>query len=84
MAFDFRIIPFINNSEATATSLTLHPGLIWDVGHNFAVGVRAAYDINAASWIYAAGAQKLPFKGEHSFFKAYFVEAIYQSVSSGR
>src|SRR6266446_1566507 len=49
-AFDLEFIPFINTAKPRQTSLTVHPGLIWSVGHNFGVGVRAAYDINAASW----------------------------------
>jgi hypothetical protein len=76
MVFDFEFIPFINTAKPRQTSLTLHPGLLWDVGHNFAVGVRAAYDINAASWGFTPLVHKgFAFKGEHGFFKEYFVEA---------
>jgi hypothetical protein len=76
MAFDFEFIPFINTAKPRQTSLTLHPGLIWNVGHGVGVGLRAAYDINAASWGFTPLVNKsFPFKGEHSFFKAYFIEA---------
>ena len=75
-AFDLEFIPFINTAKPRQTSLTVHPGLIWNVGHNFGAGVRLAYDINAASWGFTPLVNKtFPFKGEHGFFKAYFVEA---------
>jgi len=66
MAFDSilsHLIEIYGEAHGT-TSLTLHPGLIWNVGHGVGVGVRAAYDINAASMgIYARCCTRLRLQG---------------------
>jgi hypothetical protein len=50
MAFDLELVPLVDDTARTSVSLTVHPGLVWDLGHRFAGGVRAAFDINQASW----------------------------------
>jgi hypothetical protein len=50
MAFDLELVPLINDTNPTSVTLTVHPGLVWDLGHRLAGGVRAAFDINQASW----------------------------------
>ena len=47
--FDLELVPAIHDSPREVT-LTVHPGVIWDLGGNFAGGVRAAFDINSSSW----------------------------------
>jgi hypothetical protein len=75
-AFDFELVPMIHTARPRDTSLTVHPGLIRDVGHHFAVGMRAAFDVNSASWGFTPLVNhSWPIKNERSFFKAYFVEA---------
>jgi hypothetical protein len=75
-AFDLEFIPFINTAKPRQTTLTVHPGVIWGVGHGFGVGIRAAFDVNAASWGFTPLVNKRwPFRTEHGVFKAYFVEA---------
>ena len=49
LAFDFEFVPAIQD-RPRKVNLTIHPGLIWDLGHNFAGGVRAAFDVNQTSW----------------------------------
>jgi hypothetical protein len=76
MAFDFELVPAIHLTGSHQTSLTVHPGLIRDVGHHFAVGMRAAFDVNTASWGFTPLVNhSWPIKNETSFFKAYFIEA---------
>jgi hypothetical protein len=76
MAFDFELVPAIHTARPRETSLTVHPGLIWDVGNHFAVGMRAAFDVNSASWGFTPLVNhSWPIKSEKSFFKAYFIEA---------
>jgi len=50
MAFDLELVPLVDDTPRTNVSLTVHPGLVWDLGHRLAGGVRAAFDINQASW----------------------------------
>ena len=73
-AFDFELVPMIHTAGSRETSLTVHPGLIRDVGHHFGVGMRAAFDVNTASWGFTPLVNhSWPIEG--GFFKAYFVEA---------
>lgn len=50
MAFDLELVPVIDDTQPTDVSLTVHPGLVWDLGNHVAGGVRAAFDIDRASW----------------------------------
>jgi hypothetical protein len=49
MAFDLEFVPVVQDTPLDV-DLTVHPGLVWDLGNNLAGGVRAAFDINQASW----------------------------------
>lgn len=49
MAYDLEFVPAVQNDPRKVT-LTVHPGLVWDLGHNFAGGIRAAFDVNQTSW----------------------------------
>jgi hypothetical protein len=49
MAFDFEVVPAISDRPRNV-NLTIHPGLIWDLGDNWAGGIRAAFDVNQPSW----------------------------------
>jgi hypothetical protein len=47
-AFDLEVVPVIDDTPLHV-DLTIHPGLIWDLGPA-AAGIRAAFDVNQASW----------------------------------
>ena len=73
MAFDMEFVPNFQESPRQV-NLTFHPGLVWGVGHRFAVGMRAAFDVNSSQMGFTPLVNKSwPIEG--SFFKAYFVEA---------
>jgi hypothetical protein len=73
MAFDMEFVPLIQNSPRQV-NITLHPGLLWAVGHRFTVGMRAAFDAQSTQFGFTPLLNKSwPIEG--SFFKAYFVEA---------
>jgi hypothetical protein len=75
MAFDMELVPFIQNSPRLVT-LTIHPGLVWGVGHGFGVGARAAFDVNSSEFGFTPLLNKSwPIRSEGGFFKTYFVEA---------
>jgi hypothetical protein len=48
MAFDLELVPVVQD-HPLGVDLTVHPGLIWDLGPA-AAGVRVAFDVNQASW----------------------------------
>ena len=76
MAFDLEFVPQINTSQSRLTTLTVHPGLIWTLGHGFAAGGRLAFDVNDPSWGFTPLVNySWPIKNHHGLFKAYFVEA---------
>ena len=47
MAFDLELVPGVQD-KPRLTSLTVHPGFVWSVGHDFGVGMRAAFDVNSS------------------------------------
>jgi len=73
--FDMELVPSIQDSPRAVT-LTFHPGVVWSVGHDFGVGVRAAFDVNSSQFGFTPLVNKSwPIHTDNGFFKAYFVEA---------
>jgi len=73
LAFDLELVPAIQNSPRQV-NLTVHPGLVYGLGHNFGVGARLAFDINSSQFGFTPLVNKSwPIK--NSFFKGYFAEA---------
>jgi len=75
MALDFEFVPAVQDSPRKI-SLTVHPGVVYGIGHGFGVGIRAAFDVNTSQVGFTPLVNKSwAIKREGSFFKAYFVEA---------
>ena len=74
MAYDLELVPGVQDTPRL-TTFTVHPGLVWAVGHNFGVGMRAAFDVNSPQWGFTPLVNR-SWPIEDSFFKAYFVEAV--------
>jgi hypothetical protein len=75
MAFDMEFVSAVQDSPRDV-SLTVHPGFLWNVGHGFAPGIRAAFVVNSPEYGFTPLLNKSwPIKSKGSFFKAYFVEA---------
>jgi hypothetical protein len=75
LAFDLEFVPQINTTGTRQTTLTVHPGLIYGLGHGWAVGGRLAFNVNDTTWGFTPLVNKSwPIKN-HGLFKAYFVEA---------
>ena len=49
MAYDLELVPGVQGTPRQ-TTFTVHPGLVWDVGHSFGAGIRAAFDLNSPQW----------------------------------
>ena len=75
-AFDLEFVPQYNATGSRLTTLTIHPGLIYGLGHNWAVGLRAAFVVDQPTVGFTPLVNKsFPIKNKHGLFKAYFVEA---------
>jgi hypothetical protein len=77
MAFDFEFVPQYNSTGTRQTTLTLHPGLIYGLGHGWAVGLRAAFVVDQSTVGFTPLVNKsFPIKHRNGgLLKAYFVEA---------
>jgi hypothetical protein len=77
MAFDFEFVPQYNATGTRQTTLTLHPGLIYGLGHGWAVGLRAAFVVDQPTVGFTPLVNKsFPIKHRNGgLLKAYFVEA---------
>ena len=73
-ADDLELVPGVQGTPRL-TNLTVHPGLVWNVGHDFGVGIRAAFDVNSPQWGFTPLVNH-SWPITNSFFKAYFVEAV--------
>src|SRR6266571_7083910 len=49
VAYDLELVPGVRGTPRL-TTLTVHPGLVWDVGNNLGAGIRAAFDVNSPQW----------------------------------
>src|SRR6058998_1999708 len=49
IAYDLELVPGVQDTPRRST-LTVHPGLVWAVGRDFGVGMRAAFDVNTPVW----------------------------------
>src|SRR5258707_638033 len=76
-AFDLEFVPQYNATGQRLTTLTVHPGLIYSLGHNWAVGLRAAFVVDNPTVGFTPLVNKSwPIKHKNGgLFKAYFVEA---------
>jgi hypothetical protein len=75
-AFDLEFVPQYNATGSRLTTLTIHPGLIYGLGHNWAVGLRAAFVVDQPTVGFTPLVNKsFPIKNKHGLFKSYFVEA---------
>jgi len=71
-AFDFEFVPTVNNSPRQDVTLTVHPGVIYGFKKNYAVGLRAAFDIGSDTYGFTPLVQRSwKIKGNTK----YFVEA---------
>jgi hypothetical protein len=74
-AVDLEMIPFVSQ-KPHETTLVVDPGILYGLDHGVTLGVRAAFSINEPQVGFIPLVNKSwKFKNQHSFFKAYFVEA---------
>jgi hypothetical protein len=72
MFFDFEFVPLISTTPH-AVDVVVHPGLIWNLSHGFAMGARLAFHTSSPQYGFTPVVIK-SWPIEHSFFKSYFLE----------
>lgn len=83
IAFDFEFLPIIQN-EPLHVDLTVHPGVIVDVGNRIGAGVRMAFDVNRASWGFTPLVKRgFRVGGETALFGEVAVPIRFQIAPSG-
>ena len=74
---DFEFVPGVNQGPLHNTSLTVDPGVLFKLGHEFTFGMRAAFDVNTSRVGFIPLLNKsfpLHSQPSKSFFKTFFVE----------
>lgn len=75
MNLDLEMVPSFSDSPRSV-SLTVDPGVVWGLDKGWAVGLRAAFDVNSSRIGFIPLLNKSwKFKDQKGFFKSYFIEA---------
>ena len=75
MNLDLEMVPSFSDSPRSV-SLTVDPGVVWGLDKGWAVGLRAAFDVNSSRLGFIPLLNKSwKFKDQKGFFKSYFIEA---------
>lgn len=79
-AFDLELVPNLNPQEdgPIGVPLTVHPGVLYDLGSNWTLGLRMAFDINQASWGFTPLLNKGFPSGDHAWFVEFVVPIRFQ------
>src|SRR5437867_1521603 len=74
MAYDLELVPGVQDTPRQV-NFTVHPGLVWAVGHSFGAGIRAAFDVNSPQWGFTPLVNhSWPIEG--SYFKEFLFEGV--------
>jgi opacity protein-like surface antigen len=74
--YSLEFVPQYNATGQRLTTLTVHPGVLYGFGGTWAVGLRAAFDVNQPSVGFTPLLHKnFPIKNQGGLLKAYYVEA---------
>jgi hypothetical protein len=84
-AFDLELVPVLDTQEDGPISvpLTVHPGILRDLGSSWTGGLRMAFDINGASWGFTPLLNKGFSQGDHAYFVEFVVPIRFQDDSAG-
>jgi hypothetical protein len=79
-AFDLELVPGLNPQDdgPIGVPLTVHPGVLYDLGSHWTLGLRMAFDINSASWGFTPLLNKGFPVDNHAFFVEFVVPIRFQ------
>jgi hypothetical protein len=86
-AFDLEVVPVLDPADdddgPIGVPLTIHPGILKDLGSNWTGGLRMAFDIGGASWGFTPLLNKGFPKGDHALFVEFVVPIRFQDDALG-
>ena len=66
-AFDLELVPNVQN-DPVDVALTVHPGVLRDLGSSWTAGLRVAFEVNGDAWGFTPLLNKGFPVGNHAFF----------------
>ena len=84
-AFDLELVPVLdfNDDGPLGVPLTVHPGVLRDLGGSWTLGLRMAFDINGASWGFTPLLNRGFSRGDHAYFVEFVVPIRFQDDELG-
>jgi len=84
-AFDLELVPVLdfNDDGAIGVPLTVHPGVLRDLGGSWTAGLRMAFDIGGASWGFTPLLNKGFAKDDHAYFVEFVLPIRFQDDAAG-
>src|SRR5262245_56690613 len=84
-AFDLELVPVLDPKDdgPIGVPLTVHPGVLRDLGGHWTLGLRMAFDINGASWGFTPLLNKGFPNGNHAYFVEFVVPIRFQDDAFG-
>jgi hypothetical protein len=80
VAFDLEVVPVLDpvKDKPINVPLTIHPGVLKDLGNHFTFGLRMAFDIGGASWGFTPLLNKGFPQGDHALFVEFVAPIRFQ------
>jgi hypothetical protein len=86
-AFDLEVVPVLDPADdedgPIGVPLTIHPGILRDMGGNWTAGLRMAFDIGGASWGFTPLLNKGFSQGDHAWFVEFVAPIRFQDDFEG-
>jgi hypothetical protein len=84
-AFDLELVPVLDPQEdgPIGVPLTIHPGVLRDLGGSWTAGLRMAFDIGGASWGFTPLLNRGFSQGDHAYFVEFVVPIRFQDDARG-
>jgi hypothetical protein len=84
-AFDLELVPVLDFDEEgpIGVPLTVHPGVLRDLGGSWTAGLRMAFDIGGASWGFTPLLNRGFSSGDHAYFVEFVVPIRFQDDAVG-
>lgn len=86
LAFDLELVPVLdfNDKGPLGVPLTVHPGILRNLGGSWTAGLRVAFDIGGASWGFTPLLNRGFGSGDHSYFVELVAPVRFRDDAGGK